>query len=83
MPHLTITTRTEQKQQREATDFLSPIRANAGIHHGSRSVRNSPMNVLSEAKADLQRAHGIIPKGQGLKNFTALELNRYIDKKLT
>ena len=41
------------------------------------------MNVLSEAKADLQRAHGIIPKGQGLKNFTALELNRYIDKKLT
>ena len=42
------------------------------------------MSVLTEAKADLARSTAAhIPPNQGLKNFTAFELTRYIDKQLT
>ena len=65
------------------TDLLSPVRE----HGGSLSVRNNrgPAHIISQAKiaANKLPAQPSLPPQHALKNFTALELSRFIDKRLT
>ena len=69
------------------TDLLSPVRQ----HGGSLSVRNNhhgPAHIISEAKMASNRPSSLqamppLPPNAQLKNFTALELSRFIDKRLT
>jgi len=64
------------------TDMLSPVRR----HAQPNSVRNlrGPAAIITEAKLMSQRvAMPSLPPNHALKNFTALELSRFIDKRLT
>ena len=62
------------------TDLLSPVRQ----HGGSLSVRNhrGPAQIISEARLKTQH-QPTLPPNHALKNYTALELSRFIDKRLT
>ena len=62
--------------------MLSPVRR----HAAPNSVRNlrGPAAIITEAKLMSQRAAvPSLPPNHALKNFTALELSRFIDKRLT
>ena len=63
------------------TDLLSPVRQ----HGGSLSVRGNrgPAQIISEAKAMSAQRIPTLPPNHALKNYTALELSRFIDKRLT
>lgn len=63
------------------TDMLSPAR----YHNGSQSVRNNrgPAAVYIEAKMMRSTYVPTLPPNHALKNYTALELSRFIDKRLT
>ena len=67
----------------DKTEFFSPARNN---HHGSFSVRHNkgPAAIPSEVKLlPMRPAVPTLPPNHALKNFTALELSRFIDKRLT
>lgn len=65
-----------------ASTMLSPVRPTL---QGSFSVRNSrgPAAIVQEAKLSQQPHAPTLPPNHALKNFTALELSRFIDKRLT
>jgi len=60
--------------------MLSPARSGAG---GSNSVRNhqGPAKIIQEAKL-ISQLRPTVPEA-AIKNYTALELSRFIDKRLT
>ena len=67
----------------DKTDFFSPAR---NMHHGSFSVRHNkgPAAIPSEVKLlPIRPPVPTLPPNHALKNFTALELSRFIDKRLT
>ena len=81
LPNLNIKVKPELKPIMD-NNFFSPER----VPRGALSVkaRSSPMNIMKDAKAEAARhSAAIIPPNQGLKNFTAFELSKYIDKRLT
>ena len=64
-----------------AKNMLSP---GMGMHGGNQSTRfgGTPVKLVNDAKRDLNAP--VIANANGaLKNFTALELSRHIDKRLT
>ena len=75
-----LTGRNHSQVQR--TDLLSPIRHNQGAQ--SVRNRNGPAKILTEAKLIQMRPPiPTMPPNHAMKNFTALELSRFIDKRLT
>ena len=67
------------------TDLLSPVR-HPNARAGSLSTRNSalgPAAIINDAKLMQRPQIPTLPPNHALKNYTALELNRFIDKRLT
>ena len=68
----------------DKTDMLSPVRSPPGGSLSVRAAARGPAAIINEAKLIQQRPPvPTLPPNHCLKNYTALELSRFIDKRLT